>query len=146
MDANTISATTLAPTTRHRRRRASNGGMSARVVVTIFAPPRISALLHFLQLKCVMYDLKRLGAVFLGDDAADLDLGGGDVLDVDLRVGQRPEHALSDASVRAHAHADDTHLREVALIDRLGLAAELADKAVAHRLDVVQVAVLNGET
>src|SRR3954467_8698029 len=37
----------------------------------------------------------------------DLDLGGGDHLDIDALLGKRAEHLRRDASVRAHAHADD---------------------------------------
>jgi hypothetical protein len=37
-----------------------------------------------------MHNLKRLGPIILGNNAADLDLAGGDVLDVDPGVGQGP--------------------------------------------------------
>src|SRR5215212_7070842 len=73
---------------------------------------RASPLLYLFQLERVVNDLQRLGAVFFRDDATDLDLAGRDVLDVHLRVGQRAEHALGDASVRAHADADHAHLRQ----------------------------------
>ena len=55
------------------------------------------------------------------DDDADLDLAGGDVLDVDLRVRQGFEHALGDAGVTAHAYADDTDLGELIVIDGIRL-------------------------
>src|SRR5688500_4526849 len=42
-----------------------------------------SELLHLLQLERVVDELQGLGAVGLVDDATELDLAGGDVLDVD---------------------------------------------------------------
>jgi hypothetical protein len=43
-----------------------------------------------MQFKRVVDDLQRLGPTILGNNAADLDRGGGDVLDVDPGVGQGP--------------------------------------------------------
>src|SRR5262249_1640534 len=51
--------------------------------------------------------------VVLGDEHADLDLGGRDHLYVDPLFGQSPEHALGDAGVAAHADTDDRHLHDV---------------------------------
>src|SRR5260221_13732623 len=86
---------------------------------TTAASPRL------FQLERIVNDLQRLGALFLVDDATDLDLAGGDILDVDLRVRQRLEHALRDAGVNAHAHADHAHLRKIAVVDRRGFRAKL---------------------
>src|SRR5215217_5332357 len=112
-------------------------------VTSWFNPARAS--LRISQLKRVVHDLQGPGAVFLVDDAADLDLAGGDVLDVDLRVGEGLEHALGDAGVDAHADADDAHLGQVAVEGRLRLGAQLADDLVDDGLDVAQIAVLDGE-
>ena len=47
------------------------------------------------------------------DQHADLDLGGGDGLDVDALLGQRLEHLCGDAGMAAHADADDRDLGHV---------------------------------
>src|SRR5579885_129551 len=51
--------------------------------------------------------------VLLGDQHADLDLRGGDHLDVDSLLGQGVEHALGDAGMAAHADADDRDLDDI---------------------------------
>ncbi len=43
----------------------------------------------------------------------NLDLAGGDHLDVDALLGQRAEHPLGDARLRGHAQPDDRDLRHV---------------------------------
>src|SRR6185437_11488324 len=55
------------------------------------------------------------------------------------------EHALCDAGVDAHADADHAYFGQVALIDGGGFGAQLLTEAVDDRLDVVQIAVLDGE-
>src|SRR5438105_11605920 len=96
--------------------------------------PLTPGLLGIPQLERVVDDLQGPGAVFLVDDAGDLDLAGGDVLDIDLGVGQGLEHALGDAGVDAHADADDAHLRQVALERRAGRRAQFLHDAVDDRL------------
>src|SRR6266545_5956577 len=49
------------------------------------------------------------------DHARDLDLGGGDEVDVDVLAGEDLEQLQRDAGVVAHADADDRHLREIGL-------------------------------
>ena len=44
------------------------------------------------------------------DDAGDLDLAGGDHMDVDVVVGQRLEHTGGHAAVALHTGAHDGHL------------------------------------
>src|SRR5205814_203790 len=69
----------------------------------------------------------------------------GDVLDVHLGVGEGLEHALRDAGVRAHADAHDADFREVRVIGRAGGGAQVVGEALDDRLDVREVAVLDGE-
>ena len=47
------------------------------------------------------------------DHDGDLDLGGGDHLDVDPLLREHLEHARGDAGVRPHADADDGDLGDV---------------------------------
>src|SRR5437870_10927038 len=49
-------------------------------------------LVRFMQLKSVVDDLQCLGSIILRNNAADLDLAGGDVLNIDLGVRQGLEH------------------------------------------------------
>src|SRR5947208_17187602 len=92
-----------------------------------------------------MHDLQRLRPVLFADDARNLDFAGGDVLDVDLGVGQGFEHALGDAGVGAHADADDGHLGQFGVEDGQGFAAEFSGEFFDRGFDVVQVAVFDGE-
>ena len=48
--------------------------------------------------------------VFAGHQHRDLDLAGGDHLDVDALLGQGAEHPLGHAGLRGHAQADDRNL------------------------------------
>ena len=63
-------------------------------------------------------------AFIAGHHDGDLDLGGGDHLDVDALVGQGGEHGLGHARVAAHAHPDDRDLGHV-LVDGDVLEADL---------------------
>ena len=63
-----------------------------------------------------------------------------DELDVDARLGEKPEHPRSDARVVLHAHADDADLREVSgLDDAQVLELRIATDLLEHlaRLEVV---------
>src|SRR5437868_12961742 len=84
-------------------RRVSNS--SARIFRTLrLSYDRVKdKSLRLFQLKRVMNKLEGFGTVGFVDDATDFDFAGGDVLDVDLGVGQGVEHALGDAGVGAHA-------------------------------------------
>src|SRR5687768_15681837 len=87
-----MTRTTHAPR-RSQRRRASCRSIRSGSEEGKPTPPGVTALPRAAQLERVVHDLERLGGLFLVDDATDLDLAGGDVLDVHLRVGQGLEHA-----------------------------------------------------
>ena len=72
-----------------------------------------AALLRHSQIERIVDDLQRPRPVLFVDDATNLYLAGGDVLNIDLRVGQGLEHAAGDAGVDAHADADDAHFRQI---------------------------------
>src|SRR5262245_25854396 len=57
--------------------------------------------------------------VLLVDHHRDLDLRGGDHLDVDALVGERLEHLRGNAHVRAHPDADDRYLADPVVTDDL---------------------------
>src|SRR5262249_50208574 len=61
-----------------------------------------------------------------GDDAADFDFAGADALNVDAFAGQIAEGLGGDASMRAHAEADDRHLDDIGIVFDLA-AAQLFD-------------------
>ena len=44
--------------------------------------------MRLMQLKRIMHNLKRLGPIIPLNNAADLDLAGGDILNIDPGVGQ----------------------------------------------------------
>lgn len=52
------------------------------------------------------------------DQDRNLDLGGGDGLDVDVLLGKRLEGAGSNASMAAHADTDDRNLGKAGLVLR----------------------------
>src|SRR5690606_22625693 len=60
--------------------------------------------------------------VLLLDDHRDLDLGGGDHLDVDGFLGQGLEHAAGDTGMGTHADADDGNLGDVDVTAHLACA------------------------
>src|SRR5579872_273061 len=57
-----------------------------------------------------MEGTERQFRIFLGDEDAHLDLGGGNHLDIDPLLGQGAEHLLRHAGVRAHADPDHRDL------------------------------------
>ena len=80
----------------------------------------------------------------LVDQHADLDLAGGDRLDVDPALGQRGEHVRRDARMALHAHADDADLGDLAVGDD-AVEADLAAVFLQQRLRARQVGLRDGE-
>ena len=64
----------------------------------------------------VQHAHRQFGLVLV-DQHADLDLAGGDRLDVDAAVAQRAEHGAGHAGMAFHADADDADLGDLAVGD-----------------------------
>ena len=82
---------------------------------------------RLVQLELGVHGPQGLHALVARHQGRDLDLAGGDHLDIDPVVGQRAEHAVGDAGLRGHAQADDRDLGHVGVV-RDALAAELVGR------------------
>src|SRR3989338_885195 len=67
----------------------------------------------FIQSKRAVQRAHRQFQVFLVHHHRNLNLGGGDHLDVNALAGQGLEHLAGDAGVRTHAHAHDRNLDDL---------------------------------
>ena len=72
------------------------------------------------------------------------DLAGGDRFDVDLRIGQRAEHAIGHARLRRHAEADDRNLRQSGVVQH-GFGAELLGRLFRRGERLRQIVFEHGE-
>ena len=92
---------------------ADDAGTKKARDITVFALPGqtgSSSSRHLIQLKRLVQHAHSKFQVLLVDHHRDLDLRGGDHLDVDALLGQRAEHLAGDADVGAHADADHRDL------------------------------------
>src|SRR6267143_3900873 len=92
---------------------ANSGGDTMQwcpLTAQLGTPPRLG--LRLVQPERGVERAHRQLGVLLVDEAAHLDLAGGDDADVHSLVGQHLEHLGGHPGVVAHAHADDAHLRD----------------------------------
>lgn len=60
-----------------------------------------------IEFECLVDGSQGVVGLFLADEYADDDLAGGDILDIDVVVGECPEHSCGDAGVGSHTEPDD---------------------------------------
>src|ERR1051326_4005976 len=79
-----------------------------------------------------------------GDQHADLDLAGGNHLNVDRLVRQRAEHGVGDAGVAAHADAHHAYLGDIRVLQHVG-PADLVANFHQRGMGARQVGLADGE-
>ncbi len=90
--------------------------------------------MHFIQQEGLVYGAEGCNGGSPLDEHADLDLAGGDHLNVDAGRGDGLEHRGGNAGVGAHAQADDRDLGDLGIVGNAAAPISWAAAVAARRV------------